>query len=147
MKIKIIFLVAVLAGILTTCKKYPEDDKFHLQTATSRIKRMWEPIFGNNFITNTGVVFSVSDVISFHDNGNLSGSLCFSYFNFSNVFTPANSCNFKSSWEFIEKKNKLKITDANGISGEYAIKKLDNDELWLQNDSVLLKFIRAPKDR
>ena len=41
MKIKIIFLVAVLAGILTTCKKYPEGPLFSLRTKERRVIGSW----------------------------------------------------------------------------------------------------------
>lgn len=131
------------------CKKYPEDDKFHLSTVKCRLagglineSKSWQPRSGYNFIINTDIPFSSStDVISFGRKGGFGGYMCNNYFNYSGIFVPTNSCNFRDgSWEFIDNKNKVKITDANGVSGEFSIKKLDNDELWLQSDSILFKF-------
>jgi hypothetical protein len=60
------------------------------------------------------------------------------------IYSDGNlSGTFSAKWSLTDKKNKFLITDipSGKTIYDFTIKKLDPKELWLQNDSLLLKFI------
>ena len=143
---KIILLFLFVAFCISDCKKYPDDSKSpHLRTVKERLAggcfskgKQWDA--GGIFkLSNDSVLAGTLpiDNIFFRKDGFFGGA-----------YDPSNSgtinfphLNSNGDWEFIDKKNKLSITNSNGgVTSEYTIMKLDVDELWFQNDSLLFKF-------
>ncbi|TAL62634.1 MAG: hypothetical protein EPN85_02185 [Bacteroidetes bacterium] len=132
---KLIVAFLLLVVFFCQCKKYPEDKVLHFSTVKVRLasdvfykSKRWD-MTGVLRLSNNAVVRDphVDSLIIFYRNGDFRGNIR-SYFEFSGI------------WDFIDKKDKLKITDAGGISPEYTIMKLNNDALWFKNDSLLFKF-------
>lgn len=134
---QILFLIFICAFLLSTCKKYPEDDsKIHLSTVKNRLagnfinkNKTWDagpqPY---NFVANTYLSISASDNIIFYRSGAFHGNH-FPYLR------------FDGTWKFIDKKDKIEIANSSGGTVlEFTVKKLDSDVLWLQNDSIIFKY-------
>jgi len=139
-KYSLLFLCIVFS--VPSCKKYPEDSKSpHLETVKWRLAggvikgdKNWNNTGRYNIINNQdlGPVWQGANwwAIRFARNGHFSGQM-----------DPFVSYGYLGArWELIAEKEMVKITTENGIVSEYKIMKLDNNALWLQNDSLLYKF-------
>ena len=127
-KTLIIFFLPFL--FFSGCKKYPDDDRFmHLRSAKHRLCNAWQPFAGFNYNSNSEILFSFSDVVSFEEKGGL-------------IFhIPTSSIDFSGAWNFTNHKSEI-LLNGSGNMFDFKINKLESDELWLQNDTMILKFNR-----
>jgi len=134
------FLYILIFIAIGSCKKYPEDSKsLHLETIKCRLAGSGL-LKGYKDWLNTDVY----DVIKNKDLGYRSSYKGYYSIGFGRKgdfvgYMIPFVCDF-GKWELVDKKDKLKITDDKGVALEYTIMKLDNNALWLQNDSLLFKF-------
>ncbi len=140
---KTILLFLFATFCITSCKKYPEDSKSpHLETIKWRLAG--GVINGAKSWNSTGRY----DRINNQDLGPLWQSKTTAIRlarneHFDEFVNPFVGYGYQGArWKLIGKKEAIRITTENGIISEYQIIKLDNDALWLQNDSLIYKFER-----
>lgn len=133
MPLKQIFILLVVIFSTAGCKKYPEDENFHLHTVKTRLARS---VFHKckGWYHKDTLIFT-NETISFCRDGSFYGT-----------FHPFKCTN--CSWDLVGKKERLQINNSdNGIVSEYSIIKLDRKSLWLQNDSAIIKMVLFDPDR
>ena len=127
------FLLFFLPIILFSgCKKYPDDDdSIHLKTVKGRLtnNKWFCAIYPLSYNGNSPSY--PGDFIIFSRN-------CLFQSN-SQYWSIVNG-----SWELIDKKRKIRITDNTGTKTDYEITKLDKDELQFKNDTIVFKCVDAP---
>src|ERR1051325_1638899 len=120
----ILFFLFIFLCLLG-CKKYQEDkEDLHLRTVKGRLAG---GLFKKSKVWDYGVSSPYSYNIGFSKSGIFVGG-----------FPPF--LIREGKWELVDDKEKLRITDDNGNTAEYTIMKLDNNALWLQNDTALFTF-------
>ena len=111
----IIVLYTLIISCMISCKKYPSDNSLvHFKSVRGRLTgKLWD-----NYLYNT---------ISFGRDGGFTGRY------------PPFFCE-DGSWDFVDKRDRLRITDKSGQALEYTILRLDHDALYLKNDTIMFYF-------
>jgi hypothetical protein len=130
--LKVFALLAVLGGlVLAACKKYEEGPALSLRTKKSRLAGDW---------TLDKVFYNGQDVTSQYTSGGTTWKLTIDKGGSwtETVTSSVGTSTDKGSWEFVEKKEQLKMvtdgsTDTDGDTS--TIVKLKNKELWLESKS------------
>ena len=119
-----LFLAATVAIVLNfqSCGKYEDGPGFSLRSKTARLTGEWEVVrIGTTSLTNSG--YSLE--FEFEKSGDFSQTISDpSYGSYSDA----------GKWEFASSKENLEII----IDGDleiFEIKRLTNDELWLEDDT------------
>ena len=140
--LKYILFFLFVVFCITDCKKYPDNKGIHLRTVNNRLSGGWLAkskfwVFTQgNYLNKSYVINGVgsSSGITLYKNGTSIGAISY-YPNLTSVI----SWYFNGTWQLVENDNKLIFTDK-GVNSEYTIMKLDYNDLWFQNDSILFKF-------
>ena len=131
-QIKIILLFILLAGVLSTCKKYPDDEKWiHLNKPEKRLTNKWSLFQVRNYMLNIIIPSgtpcgSGNEDINFHTDGEFAGD--------------ASYIHYSGTWNFFDHKKKIKITEVNNMTHEFTILQLEKDHLKLRGDSLEFTF-------
>jgi hypothetical protein len=120
----ILFVALALAMVLPACKKYEDGPTISLRTKSSRVVNTWsiDKVYNDGVdITTAYLSFQQDYKIEFKDDGTFVQSWLQGGVNVS----------YTGDWEFNSDKTGLKITE-NGVSSEWTILRLKNDELWVK---------------
>ncbi len=146
--IKKVAIIFILIIFIDGCKKYPEDEHIHMFTASGRLCRTpWRVRKFENLTSQTfsfGLVLSDLPVI-FNKNGTCSGGDVMSYIDGNGInHNGSYIFNFNGTWEFIEHKTKIKITNNSYHYTVWQIFQLDRSTLAIASDSIKYYF-KEPK--
>jgi uncharacterized protein YfcZ (UPF0381/DUF406 family) len=133
---KILIIMLTITTVFSSCKKYEDDGFISLRTAKARLTGTWkvEKAFDKDGNDISSTLTSTNYQVRFDKDGkfNVSANVLF--------FT----INATGKWEFIERKQSIKITmDSNQFGLEnstWKIKKLYGGELHVLNDDGEIHF-------
>ncbi|MES2141179.1 MAG: hypothetical protein V4511_15840 [Bacteroidota bacterium] len=139
--LKKVALICILITLIDGCKKYPEDDASHLFTAMRRLTNHdWYIKKYENMTTYTyGFGFIFTEIpFKFSKNGTCTGGGTVSVFdgNGNNSYINLYVFNFNGTWEFIENKNKIKVTHNPYHYTVWKIDQLDRTTMIIESDSI-----------
>jgi hypothetical protein len=137
-KVTYFLLLVFLAGILATCKKYPEGPFFSFRTRMQRITGVWDlELYSSNGVDSTSIIKALP---------------CYCYYSFKKdhvteselefvLISPSSSCGGSGTWYFAFGKSSVVITIYPGTGftplGTYGtggkILRLSNKELWIRS--------------
>lgn len=128
---KILFALAIIGGVVISCKKYEEGPALSLRTKKSRLAGEWtaeKVLLNGTDVTSTYLPSGSTYKIKIEKSGS-----------WSDTYTSSSgSSSDNGTWEFVDKKENLKrITNGSGdADGDTSIIiKLKNKELWLEEKS------------
>ena len=120
-----LFLAAAVVTVLNfqSCGKYEDGPGFSLRSKTARLTGEWEVVrVGSTIYPDNG--YSIE--FEFEESGDF--SLTDSYSGYGSY-----SYSYTGSWEFSSDKENLEIIIVGNLE-IYEIKRLTNDELWLEDN-------------
>jgi len=129
---KVLLSIAVICGIaIASCKKYEEGPSMSLRSKKSRIAGEWtidKVLYNGSDVTSTYFPSGTTYKMTMEKGGSWNSTLT----------TSLGTSTDKGTWEFVEKKESLKmVTEGSGdADGDTSvIVKLKNKELWFEDKS------------
>lgn len=133
------FTALAIAGLLTgsllftSCNKYPDGPGFSMLSKKDRVEGEWDlmetdHVDGTVTYDNSATIMKLTDDME--------------------CIYEAGPLTITGSWEFAEKKEKIRISVSGYISKVFSIRRLKSKEMWLMDDANndVLKFKNREKD-
>lgn len=127
----ILFALAVIGGVVISCKKYEEGPAMSLRTKKARMAGEWtveKVLYNGTDVTSQYLPSGTTYKITIEKGGSWNDVMS----------SSGGSSTSKGTWEFVDKKENLKmVTEGSGdADGDTSvIVKLKNKELWIDSKS------------
>lgn len=135
MRITTFTLAGIITGTLlfSSCNKYPDGPGFSMLSKKERVEGKWD-LQETDHADGTVTYDTSADLIELTDDMECIYSLGF--------------ISVQGTWEFAEKKEKIRIIVSSYLNKVYTIRRLKSKELWLMDDANndVLKFKNREKD-
>ena len=146
--LKKVGIICIMIVFIVGCKKYPDDEHIHLFTAQHRLTnhtwhfQKWENVTSYSYsFLSSGIK---EQPVTFYGGGTCEGGGTWSYTDGNGFFhSDPYLFNFNGTWEFLENKDKIRITHNSNHSTVWNIYELDKSVFAIANDSIKYYFEKS----